>query len=76
MMGGSKIHGHMTVKLYSFHDTGGGSTYPTLPYTWQYFILIQITFLDYSIKESTCKSLVSVLGMGYTGRAVQYVCFS
>ncbi len=30
MMGGSKIHGHMTVKVYSCQDTGGGSTYPTL----------------------------------------------
>ncbi len=31
-MGGSKIHGHMTVKVYSCQDTGGGSTYPTLSY--------------------------------------------
>ena len=32
MIRGSKIHGHMTVKVYSCQDAGGGSTYPTLPY--------------------------------------------
>jgi len=28
MMGGSKIYGHMTIKVYSCRDKGGGSTYP------------------------------------------------
>ncbi len=27
-MGGSNIHGHMTVKVYSCQDTGGGSIHP------------------------------------------------
>lgn len=28
IMGGFKIHGHMTIKMYSCQDAGGGSTYP------------------------------------------------
>ncbi len=28
MMGGSNIHGHMTVKVYSCQNTGGGSIHP------------------------------------------------
>ncbi len=28
MMGGSRIHGRMTVKVYSCQDTRGGSTFP------------------------------------------------
>ncbi len=31
-MGGFKIYGHMTIKVYSWQHTGGGSSYPTVPY--------------------------------------------
>ncbi len=35
MMGSFKRHGHMTVKVYSCQDPGGGSTYLSVPYLKQ-----------------------------------------